>query len=628
MAKGKRAGGGRKTKAKKDEPIEVSITADPELGDEHSEIKVEKTKHTRGKKRTSDTIDESSSAITSQQQPAKRRATRATRGSVITGDDSCVSPSIENDNDTDMTALESIIPEKKTINRKKGRGSTTKSKRNFSSASAASKASLRMCIPDDDEIERALQADLERPLTDEEDNTSVSRPEKPADAASIAPIRKTTRAGKAPNVDHVMFGVGETAMDEAAIEAELEAMEVEESMPLPKAKGAKGKQGRKPSAKQQAAAKRAADAAQAEAEAKTAAEAQDSRDDLSVLSPQVSKVENTSSRANTRKPSTRGTRASVASVNMSNASLISVGQPSIDIHSDSGNESDASMASQATIVRTSPKRRGSALKNAKGGKKAMARHIEEIVSKPTNGVPNEQVLVEKPQKKRSGRPKKAIHAEETVVAEDVTYAPPPSPQKHAVEETTVEPTKVKLTGSKGKDKALPELPIAPHAKLARQTTPPPPKELTPSLSPQSSDAENHPPSKPSTAKSLTQSQAVRIPLATSTPIASPSRRNVVAGLQTTNPWTAVDLDEIFLKSPSEKENANQETTVLLAMALGKAKMRGLTSPERKMTVGEWIIFNAGLAEEKLRGECERMVGVFEGEGGRAMRVLEGVECVE
>jgi hypothetical protein len=47
-----------------------------------------------------------------------------------------------------------------------------------------------------------------------------------------------------------------------------------------------------------------------------------------------------------------------------------------------------------------------------------------------------------------------------------------------------------------------------------------------------------------------------------------------------------------------------------------------------MTVEEWIMFNAGLAEEKLRGECEQMVGVFEKEGGRAMGVLEGVECLD
>jgi len=54
----------------------------------------------------------------------------------------------------------------------------------------------------------------------------------------------------------------------------------------------------------------------------------------------------------------------------------------------------------------------------------------------------------------------------------------------------------------------------------------------------------------------------------------------------------------------------------------------LTSPEKKMTVEEWIHHNAQMAEEKLKNECERMVGAFESEGTRAMHAIEGVECVE
>jgi hypothetical protein len=43
-----------------------------------------------------------------------------------------------------------------------------------------------------------------------------------------------------------------------------------------------------------------------------------------------------------------------------------------------------------------------------------------------------------------------------------------------------------------------------------------------------------------------------------------------------------------------------------------------------MTVEEWVYHNAGQAEQKLKGECEAMVSAFEREGGRAMRVLEGL----
>ena len=52
----------------------------------------------------------------------------------------------------------------------------------------------------------------------------------------------------------------------------------------------------------------------------------------------------------------------------------------------------------------------------------------------------------------------------------------------------------------------------------------------------------------------------------------------------------------------------------------------LSSPERKMSVQEWILFNAKSGEERLRRECERLVGRFEGEGVRALKALEGIVC--
>lgn len=55
---------------------------------------------------------------------------------------------------------------------------------------------------------------------------------------------------------------------------------------------------------------------------------------------------------------------------------------------------------------------------------------------------------------------------------------------------------------------------------------------------------------------------------------------------------------------------------------------GLTSPEKSMTVEEWIKYNAKEGEEKLRNECERLVGRFESEGNRALRALEGIICEE
>ena len=55
---------------------------------------------------------------------------------------------------------------------------------------------------------------------------------------------------------------------------------------------------------------------------------------------------------------------------------------------------------------------------------------------------------------------------------------------------------------------------------------------------------------------------------------------------------------------------------------------GLSSPEKQMTVEQWILSNAKKSEEKLRTECERLVGRFEGEGVRALKTLEGIACVD
>lgn len=219
-------------------------------------------------------------------------------------------------------------------------------------------------------------------------------------------------------------------------------------------------------------------------------------------------------------------------------------------------------------------------------------------------------------------------------------------------------TKAKVTKAKGKSKAVPEsavveetprketviLPPAPKVKANSSTkrgaavpvpqSPEPVKETkesTPS-SPQSSDAENHPPSsKPSTTKQA-QSTPQPVPAIVSTPTTSPSKRNAATGIATTHPWTSVDLEAILLRSPSADENGKQESAILRELGQGLDRIskgdQALTSPERQMTVEEWIKHNAGLAEEKLRAECERMVGVFEKEGGRAMRTLDGIECVE
>ncbi len=101
----------------------------------------------------------------------------------------------------------------------------------------------------------------------------------------------------------------------------------------------------------------------------------------------------------------------------------------------------------------------------------------------------------------------------------------------------------------------------------------------------------------------------------STPVrtGSPSKRtNVIGGLHSTIPWTAADLELVF---GGDKENGDGTNALLRGGS-------DLSTPEKGMTVEEWIYYNAGQAEKRLKHECESMVSAFEREGTRAMRVLE------
>lgn len=166
---------------------------------------------------------------------------------------------------------------------------------------------------------------------------------------------------------------------------------------------------------------------------------------------------------------------------------------------------------------------------------------------------------------------------------------------------------------------------------------------TPSVdgSPQSSNAENRPPQS-GAMDYMSLFSPLRVPLA-STPKSSPSRRNIASRLNTTLPWSAVNLESVFLGfSPSKthdsgNENSENSASIDPNLNMGNLDKKGLAEvvkavksnlkpEERKMTVEEWVRWNAKVAEEKLRTECEAMVSKFESEGGRAMRALEGVVC--
>ena len=165
---------------------------------------------------------------------------------------------------------------------------------------------------------------------------------------------------------------------------------------------------------------------------------------------------------------------------------------------------------------------------------------------------------------------------------------------------------------------------------AKDIPQPPP---SPSKSPQSSDAENKPPSsRPSQQKvqlsTFRHDEDIvpRSPLTTKTPTAkTPSnRRNIIAGgLVSTEPWSAVDLETALLPSPPSSGRVDDDNKENLHV---EDVLRRLTSPEKQMTVEEWIMHNARLAEERLRNGCERMIGKFESEGMKALRAVQGIEC--
>jgi hypothetical protein len=560
MAKAKKAPAKpRATRAKKEAPVEVVVALEPE--DDDFTVKVA-PKATRGKKRKSEE-DIDPTPVEIAPPPAKRRTTR-TRGSIAVDNSTLMT-------DDDTSQLVSAPKAKK------GRAST-RGKRNISNASAAK---IDTSVPNDEDIDAALEADLEGRLTDDE---------APA-AEDVIMIENIEPIEGPSNPDHHMFGTESANIDEAAIEAELKAMEAE-SKPLPKAKGSKARQPRKVSAKQQATAKKAA-AVQARAEAE--AEAQ-----------RVAEYE---------------ASVQIASELEQSISLQHSGEDSVD-----------SIASQSTVVKGGASRLKNSTKTTQKGKNVADDEVQMIDHKA-----QETLTVETDEPRST----KSLRVQDRSMTEDDFFTPGPeesldemivstpkfvnhhtsrvvedaASSTSAVEAETHVPSKI---NGKGKAKVVVESP---------KSTTPPPLDTTPSQSPQSSDAENHPPSsKPSAASRVvaTPATARRVPLGTVTPTMSPSKRNIIAGLQTLHPWTGVDLDSVFTQSPGGY-NISVNTDAIF----GKASVKnGLTSPEKQMTVDEWIHYNAQMAEEKLKAECERMVSNFENQGTRAMMALEGIECLE
>lgn len=340
-------GRGKKTKAKKSEAVEVDMALEAE--DSDVEVReVPAPKSIRGRKRKSDQMQDSPADEMEAEAPASKRRTTRTRGSA---------------------AVENVVPVGEPVQQvAEYPAEPSKAKRVIrpsrkASARAASKKVQPPPVPTDEEIDAALKADLEKPVSEDDEPPVV-----------IAP-KKTRAASKNVNAAHAMLDPDPMDVDEAAIEAELAAMEAE-SKPPPKPKAPRGRP-RKASAKQQTTAKKTP--AEAEAEARDVADELASDQIASELELSISMqhtppaLKPKKQRAVSRKISKQAPARSVsASLSVHDNSIIqpddlqsniSQQNDEDELKEDFGNSTNISMASQSTVVRASTSTiRGSTIK--------------------------------------------------------------------------------------------------------------------------------------------------------------------------------------------------------------------------------------------------------------------------
>jgi hypothetical protein len=660
VSRSTRAGSKAGEKAAKSKEEESQIIGSPqEPEDDDFEVKVAPSPVVVGRsnKRKSEdmstpkdshaNLQDGDNKVESELPPAKRRITRA-RASVAQTQETSTSALLGEDVlDRQMTDVEGISPPSAPVLKKKGKGSKKRASSNTrkaSTASTASKASLRAGVPNDEEIDAALEADLDRPLTDDESEAEVVELEQPKGrrltrtkpgsrkaTASVAPTRRGTRASSVivdepptTNIYPSLRAAAEPALDNGG-----ESMQSRELTTLsPEPKNPDGDVTHKASVQQQN------HNESTEVNVETQGEIVTSLDETpSRVEAPTSKSQQPRSRQASRQLPTRNTRASNIPRTNGVADLASdVNSPKLDtqtLQDDSGHETDAGGLDHKRTKATSKKAVG-AKKKAKNTKKAAkaASNKEAVVQEPRDETQGEQT-VDAPTVAPSYADNAGLEAMESVLLEDeieVTKGPKPL-------ETKGNAAKTKTTVQKATVNSSPEQStIMMEIQNTRVSPPPPLVHMTPpsAPSPQSSDAENQPPSSlpstfrpPLSTQSPSKSQMTRIPLAVTTPITSPFKGNS-SKLQSSMPWTAIDLRQVFTSTPDGNEGNDP---LAFSMATGSAQNE-LTSPEKVLTVEQWIQFNAQRGENKLRSECERQVGTFEDEGLRALRTLEGIVCTQ
>ncbi|KAG5981122.1 hypothetical protein E4U55_003258 [Claviceps digitariae] len=580
--------GGKTTKSKKSRDVEEEEEEeedDLEMEDQekdneavHEEVHVQPkptAKPARGKKRASDAMDDSIVLLSEAPVPKKRVA--ASR-------------------DTTQMDRSTLTPEdNKVVTASKAAGRARRSSARSSGKQSASLASLRAApkyLSDDEEIERQLEAELDKFTTDDEidqDSDAVRRTANYKTKKNNN--KKKAGPGTAKLQDYAMFDPGQIETDDEALDEELLNLRAEMEVDEPRQELHVPKKGRK---------------------AGTTRKASKQTKTKKAPSPSPS-------------PSPSPFPSSSPFPEMEADQELEP-EPELGQTHDENDQNEVSIDSTDTVVK---KKKGFA--SSPPAKGSRGRAAKSSASNATSK------LADAPVKRGRGRPAKAAAAPRSSpplhsTTLEIEQLDDVGPEIHedeedmdmgATRERTRSPPVARQSTSPvpgpavSRSRLLAEPPSTPTkfvspAPSARQPV------LSPSQSPQSSDAENQPPSSVPVPSSKTR-RVVLAPIETTPVLGSPTRRNMLAaGLESQTPWTAIDLDAV-IRSPgliaTDKEN-----TVSSLLKQGKE----LTSPEKQMTLEEWIKFNAEEAEKKLKHECEAMVMQFEREGTRAMNVLEGL----
>jgi hypothetical protein len=597
----------RGTKTKKEESLEVESQVEADIEEVAQPEPTKPKRAGRGKKRASEDIKDEPKPVAMEERepsqppaepPAKRRATKTRSSSIARNYNYEDSDSAM----ADAGPVDGAVSEEETSRGRKPTKKRASKARKVSDVPVASKATSKARAPRDSEIEAEIEAGLEADIPEpvEPKPEIEAEPTEPRASKKTKSSKKSKAVPKIPEPT-IPNQVEDVSDHENRSDPHVEPVDDEPEAPEPPAQKTKPAKGSKKKGTKKT-----------KTEETIKAQSPEPRESLQLRAPDV------------RDDPER------------HDSFISV-----------------EIVSKEPEDAPEPEKPMAKAESKKISKKKDATSTKEKESKKSEK--EEQALVHEPAvEEHRAEPSVEEHDDESETTDDLPDqlemvnppqepSPPPqeiSPEPQSHRKTPSQPPK---TAKRYSDipheqhlaESLVQSQISPHEvhesrrdskRSNRAVSPlPPAHQNTPSLSPQSSDAENRPPSsRPSASRppvhSTPKHPEFRAPLAASTP--SPSKLNANGGFGPSgHPWTPVDIDEVLFGETSDKENADLS-------GLFKGVKAGLTSPEKKMTVQEWIVWNAKNGEERLKRECERLVGQFEKEGGRAMQRLEAIECID